>query len=874
MSKRNLKQLIEKLNSPCKEALEVAAGLCMTQTHYNIEMEHVLLKILEQENRDIHHILSYFDIQEKQFKSALISALDTFETDNERHPKFSPHFLKMLHDSWFIASIDFQEHAIRSGHLLISFLTSEQSYFFHDNQLNSINIETLYNSFFSITAPSEESSKSAKVITDLQKDNKKSALERYTINMTEMARSGKIDPVIGRDAEINDMVDILQRRRQNNPILTGEAGVGKTTVVEGFVLKIVEGNDIPPKLQNIAIHRLDMGLLQAGTGIRGEFEKRLTDLIKEVKASQVPIILFIDEVHTLIGAGSTSGPSGNATDLLKPELSRGDICIIGATTWAEYEKYFYKDEALTRRFHVITVDEPDEPTALQMMKAIVSYYEQHHKVYVTNEALMAAVRLSSRYIPGRKLPDKAVSVLDTACAKVAISLSSKSAQLEKISREIENVRRELRLLNREIAYGRMTQEKRLLLEKNEEQLKSDYQKLEQQWLNEKELSQKIVQTRNAIESDLLKDTSANITQKQAQLKTYEDQLQEIQKDIPQIKTEVTEQTISEVISGWTGIPTGRLHTELIDSVLNLKQNLSHYIIGQDSALDSISKTIQTSYAGLEDPSKPKGVLLLIGSSGIGKTETAISLARLLYGGEDKLISINMSEYNESHTISGLKGAPPGYVGYGEGGVITDAVNRKPFSVLLLDEMEKASTKVMDLFLQVFDKGVLEDGQGRRVDFKNTLILLTSNIGGEKIRTLCSDEETRPDPDTLVKMLYDELLLKFKPEFLGRLKIVPYYPLTESEMKKIIHLKLDQIVSRLNENKKIDLNYSDEVISYINRKCTQLQSGARNIDLILTNSLQPEVSKEILSAMAKGETISSIHVSLNDKNESFVFDIKK
>jgi len=873
MSKRNLKQLIEKLNSSCKEALETAAGLCITQTHYNIEMEHVLLKILDQENKDIHHILSYFDIQEKQFKSALISALDSFETDNERHPKFSPHFLKMLRDSWFLASIDFQENAIRSGHLLISFLTSEQPYFFKDNQLNPINIETLYNSFFSITAPSEESLKSIKEISDLQKDNKKSALERYTINMTELARNGKIDPVIGRDAEINDMIDILQRRRQNNPILTGEAGVGKTTVVEGFVLKIIESSDIPPKLQNIAIHRLDMGLLQAGTGIRGEFEKRLTDLIKEVKASQTPIILFIDEVHTLIGAGSTSGPSGNATDLLKPELSRGDVCIIGATTWAEYEKYFYKDEALTRRFHVITVDEPDEPTALQMMKAIVSYYEQHHNVYVTNEALLAAVRLSSRYIPGRKLPDKAVSVLDTACAKVAISLSSKSSQLEKISREIENVRRELRLLNREIAFGRMTQEKRLLLEKNKEQLKSDYQKLEQKWLNEKEISQKIVQTRNDIETDLL-NTSTDISQKQAQLKTYEDQLQKIQKDIPQIKTEVTVQTISEVISRWTGIPTGRLHTDIIDSVLNLKQNLSYYIIGQDSALDSISKTIQTAYAGIEDPSKPKGVLLLIGSSGIGKTETAISLARLLYGGEEKLISINMSEYNESHTISGLKGAPPGYVGYEDGGIITDAVNRKPFSVLLLDEMEKANTKVMDLFLQVFDKGVLEDGQGRRVDFKNTLILLTSNIGGEKIRTLCSDEETRPEPDTLVKMLYDELLLKFKPEFLGRLKIVPYYPLTESDMKKIIQLKLDQIVNRLKENKKIDLYYSDEVISYINRKCTQLQSGARNIDLILTNSLQPEISKEILSAMAKGDTIYSIHVSLNQENETFVFDIKK
>jgi len=870
MSQHNLKKLIEKLNEPCVKALESSAALCLTQTHYDIEMEHFFMKILEQDNCDIHHILSYFSIHESNFKIQLQTILDSFKSGNSRHPKFSPTIIQMIQDAWFYASIDFQENQIRSGHLLISFIKAEKHSIHNLDQLNQISLEMLNEKFYTITYQSKENKTDhQRAALDEKRDNNKTALKRYTVNMTELAREGKIDPVVGRDDEIRQMIDILQRRRQNNPILTGEAGVGKTTVVEGFALRIAEGN-IPPKLHDIAIHRLDIGLLQAGTGVRGEFEKRLTDLIKEVKASPISIVLFIDEAHTLIGAGSASGPSGNATDLLKPELSRGEISIIGATTWAEYEKYFSKDEALTRRFHVISVDEPDEQTALTMLKTIVPYYEKHHNVLISNDALLSAIRLSARYIPGRKLPDKAVSVLDTACARISMGFTSKSIQLDTISQELANIDRDIRIFKREIAFGRQSSEALdNLIKKREKQL-TKYQKTEQQWIKEKELSQNILQIKQSIEKDLENDSNNDLTTKQEKLKTYENQLQKIQTDTPMVKTEVTEQTISDVISSWTGIPTGNLHINLIDSVLNLKENLSKSIIGQDSALDTIAKTLQIAYAGVEDPSKPKGVLLLIGPSGVGKTETALTLARLLYGGEDKLISINMSEYQEAHTVSGLKGSPPGYVGFGEGGVLTDAVSRKPFSVLLLDEMEKADTHVMDLFYQVFDKGILEDGEGRKIDFKNTLILLTSNIGSQKIRAFCSDDDTRPEPEILNTMLYEELKNKFKPEFLGRLKIVPYYPLTRSNMKDIIRLKLEQIVSRFKNNKNIDLQYSNDLVAYIYQKCTQLESGARNIDLILTNTLLPELSNKILFFMAQGKSLSSIQVSLT--NDNFILDI--
>ena len=877
----NLKSLVGKLNPTCRNALEGAAGLSLSQTHYEVEIEHFLLKLLDSSHTDLHKILRYFEINSDRLVSDLTRAMEGFKTGNSRTPALSPHIPTMVREGWLVASVDFQAPRVRSGHILLALLSNdemarmltESSRTFADISLEELskNFEDLTSGSAEAEAASTEPGAEKGAAPGRAVKGGGKALDQFTINLTDRARQGHIDPVLGRDFEIRQMVDILIRRRQNNPILTGEAGVGKTAVVEGFALRIAEG-DVPEILKNIEVRTLDLGLLQAGAGIKGEFENRLKSVIDEVKASPIPIILFIDEAHTLIGAGGAQG-SGDAANLLKPALARGELRTIAATTWSEYKKYFEKDAALARRFQVVKVEEPDIEKAMIMMRAIGPFLEKHHNVMITDDALLDAVKLSSRYISGRQLPDKAVSVLDTACARIAIGLTTSPPAIEDATREIADIERQEKLLRRETLIGRDHEERLASLEAIKEKVGKRLEELTEKWEKEMEIAGQLVEIRREIQEIHEAEGGGQpeqLTEKKDRFRELETDLSSIQGDSPLVQIAVESQTVSEVISGWTGIPTGRMMTDEIESVLKLKDTLSERVIGQDHALDAIAQMIQTAHAGIEDPSKPTGVFLLVGPSGVGKTETALALSELLYGGEQNLISINMSEYQEAHTVSGLKGSPPGYVGYGEGGVLTEAVRRRPYSVVLLDEIEKAHTDVTELFYQVFDKGVLEDGEGRRIDFKNTLIIMTSNLGTDLIMKVCADEETMPEPPALAEMLRPELLKQFKPAFLGRLKVVPYFPITDDNMRLIVRLKLDRIGARMKENKNVAFAYDEGLIDAIADRCTEVDSGARNVDHILTNTLLPEMSQEILSRMAGGEQIKSVNVSL--ENEGFTFSI--
>ena len=875
----DLKTLIGKLNNTCRNALESAAGLCLSQTHYEVDIEHFLIKLLENQNTDFQKILRYFEINETRIVSDLTRAMEGFKTGNARTPALSPRIPRMIEQSWLVASINFQNSNIRSGHILLALMTNEElgrMLKTSSDAFKKISVEMLNEHFLDLTSGSKEETEAKRAPEVGEATSQPTApggakaLDQYTINLTDRARKGEIDPVLGRDFEIRQMIDILIRRRQNNPILTGEAGVGKTAVVEGFALRIAEG-DVPPPLQNVEIRTLDLGLLQAGAGIKGEFENRLKSVINEVKSSPVPIILFIDEAHTLIGAGGSAG-SGDAANLLKPALARGELRTIAATTWSEYKKYFEKDAALARRFQVVKIEEPDETNALVMMRAISPFLENHHQVMITDDALLDAVRLSHRYITARQLPDKAVSVLDTACARVAIGLNTIPPAIEETTRRIASIESELKILGREVLLGRDHAERTQLLDQEKESTQARLAELNEKWQKEQEIAGLIRGVHQQIQEIHEKEPSGNgaLAQKQAQLRELEQQLAVAQGDTPLLQIAVDAQTVSEVVSGWTGIPTGRMLTDEVETVLQLEDLLAQRIIGQDHALGAIAQMIQTSHAGIEDPSKPTGVFLLVGPSGVGKTETALALSELLYGGEQNVISINMSEYQEAHTVSGLKGSPPGYVGYGEGGVLTEAVRRRPYSVVLLDEVEKAHQDVMELFYQVFDKGTLEDGEGRRIDFKNTLIILTSNLGTDLIMKVCADEDTIPTASALGEMLRPELLKHFKPAFLGRLKIVPYFPITDGNMHLIVKLKLDRIGKRMRENKRITFSYEEALIESIASRCTEVDSGARNVDHILTNTLLPEMSKELLTRMAKEEQIKEVKVSLD--GEGFAFDI--
>ena len=882
----DLRTLIGKLNSTTRDALEGATGLCLSRTHYDVELEHWLIKLVEKSDSDIEVILQHYDVNMSRLVTDLTRSIDSFKRGNARPPALSPRLVDLGRDAWLLASLDYGESKLRSGHILCAMLNdNDLSRFASDisKEFEKISALALRKELAGIVSGSSETQQDAGLPaaageggTQAPKPGGKTpALDQFTIDLTEKARAGGIDPVLGRDAEVRQMVDILSRRRQNNPIMTGEAGVGKTAVVEGFALRIAQG-DIPPSLKNVAIKTLDLGLLQAGAGVKGEFENRLRSVIDEVKGSAQPIILFIDEAHTLIGAGGAAG-QGDAANLLKPALARGELRTIAATTWAEYKKYFEKDPALTRRFQVVKVEEPSEDSAIEMMRGLVGVLEKHHKVRVLDEGVVEAVKLSHRYIPDRQMPDKCVSVLDTACARVAVSQSAIPAGIEDCTRQLEQLDVAINILQREMLAGTDHNKKLGELEKNKAEAQSRLEKLNAQWETEKTLIVKHQALHSKLEPEL---NDKGETQKldedehkklKAELVALDKELSNVQGQAPLMHVCINASAIAEVIAGWTGIPVGRMVSNDIQAVLNLKDKMLQRVIGQDHALEAIAKNIRTSSAKLTDPNKPNGVFLMVGTSGVGKTETALVVADLLYGGEHNLTALNMSEFKEEHKVSLLMGSPPGYVGYGEGGVMTEAVRRKPYSVMLLDEMEKAHPGVQDVFYQVFDKGMMKDGEGRDIDFKNTVIIMTSNLGTDTITKLCADPETMPDAEGLLEAIHDDLTAYFKPAFLGRVNIIPYFPLFDEAMEKIIRLKLNKIVKRVKENYDADVSYSDELVQTVLARCTEVDTGARNVDHILENGLLPQMSGEFLSYMAEGKHIEKISLGIGEGDE-IVIDI--
>jgi type VI secretion system protein VasG len=716
---------------------------------------------------------------------------------------------------------------------------------------------------------------------------KQEALLQFSVDLTEKAKKGEIDPIVARDEEIRQIIDILMRRRQNNPILTGEAGVGKTAVVEGFALRIAAG-DVPPPLQNVTLRVLDVGLLQAGASYKGEFEKRLRQVIDEVQASEKPIILFIDEAHTLIGAGGTAG-TGDAANLLKPALARGTLRTVAATTWAEYKKYIEKDPALTRRFQVVQIHEPSEEKAVLMMRSMASVMEQHHRVQVLDEALESSVNLSHRYIPARQLPDKSVSLLDTACARVAISQHAIPAEVDDCRKRIGFLETELQIIDRENRVGIETDERQKAASEKLAVEQERLQRLEERWNAEKDLVTDILEIRKklreetgqvddapdeaqaASDPEAADDKAVDPQALREQLRTLQAELQVLQGESPLILPTVDAQSVAAVVADWTGIPVGRMVKNEIDTVLKLADILNRRILGQRHALEMIASRIQTSRARLDNPNKPIGVFMLAGPSGVGKTETALALAEALYGGEQNVVTINMSEFQEAHTVSTLKGAPPGYVGYGEGGILTEAVRRKPYSVILLDEVEKAHADVHEIFFQVFDKGWMEDGEGRFIDFKNTLILLTTNIGTDLITNMCKDPELLPEADGLARALRKPLLDTFPAALLGRLVAIPYYPLSHAVLADIVRLQLGRIERRIRDNHKIPFSFDDDVVAHIVSRCTELESGGRMIDAILTNTVLPKVSHEILTGLMDGRSVARAHLSVAEGQFAYAFD---
>ena len=905
----NLKALIGKLDHSARAALEGAAGLCLSRTHYDIEIEHYLMKLLDSTGDDFDKIAKHFEVDRSRLTNELNRSLDKLKSGNARTPAISPTILKMLTEAWTIGSIDFGAAQVRTGFTILALVSNEElSRIVRDisREMQKIQPEALRKDFAGIVAMSHEETLAAAAAPDTATpgaprpgSGKTPNLDQYTVNLTENAKKGKIDSVLGRDAEIRQIVDILTRRRQNNPILTGEAGVGKTAVVEGFALRVAQG-DVPPPLKNVVVRTLDLALLQAGAGVKGEFENRLKGLIEEVKSSPVPIILFIDEAHTMIGAGGQAGQN-DAANLLKPALARGELRTIAATTWSEYKKYFEKDPALARRFQVVKVEEPTETQCMVMMRGLVGALEKHHKVRILDEAVAAGVRLSHRYLAGRQLPDKAVSVLDTACTRLSLAQNATPPAIEDATRRLDDLAVQKRVLEREVAVGVDHNERLADISRQTAETQDRLAALRARWDKERDLVSKMRDLRAQLEGDRPggveasapapasgngSSSSATATAAQAQevggvitaaspeelraeLAKMENELASLQGEAGLIRVCVDAQVVGEVISAWTGIPVGKMMKDEIATILTLQNLLGNRVIGQTFALDVISQRIQTSRASLDDPNKPVGVFMLVGPSGVGKTETALALSDLLYGGEHNLITINMSEFQEAHTVSTLKGSPPGYVGYGEGGVLTEAVRRRPYSVVLLDEVEKAHPDVLELFYQVFDKGNMEDGEGRQIDFKNNIIILTTNACTDQLMKLCADPETMPSAHALVQTLKPELNKIFKPAFLGRMVVVPYYPVRDEALRSIIKLKLGKIQRRIQENHKINLTYDNSLVDEVAKRCTEVESGARNVDNILTNSLLPDMSRQILGRMAEGEKLQSIHVGIGE-NGAFAY----
>jgi type VI secretion system protein VasG len=899
--------LFGKLNPVAYKTIEGATVFCKLRGNPYVELEHWVAQILQTPDTDWHRIIKHYGLDNGILAKDLTAALDRLPRGATAISDLSDHISQAVERGWVYGSLMFGDASVRSGYVLLGMLKTSflrNALFAISRQFEKIKPDDLSEDLARLIEGSPESGLSANDGSSVgaapgeasgalapAQMGKQEALKKFTTDLTEQARSGKMDPIVGRDDEIRQVVDILMRRRQNNPILVGEAGVGKTAVVEGFAQRIARG-DVPPSLKDVELRALDVGLLQAGASMKGEFEQRLRAVIDEVQASPKPIILFIDETHTLVGAGGAAG-TGDAANLLKPALARGQLRTIGATTWAEYKKHIEKDPALTRRFQNVQIDEPDETKAILMMRGVASTMEKHHKVQILDEALEASVRLSHRYIPARQLPDKSVSLLDTACARVAVSLHATPAEVDDCSKRIEALKTELEIITREAAIGIDTAERKAiaagLLDTEETRLAT----LTQRWNEEKTLVDRLLALRAQLRSGVraVEGTGSALEQSAnaaataaapealsdderatllAELKDVQAQLTTLQGESPLILPTVDYQAVASVVADWTGIPVGRMARNEIETVLNLAKILSDRVIGQDHAMEMIAKRIQTSRAGLDNPGKPIGVFMLAGTSGVGKTETALALGEALYGGEQNLITINMSEYQEAHTVSSLKGSPPGYVGYGEGGVLTEAVRRKPYSVVLLDEVEKAHPDVHELFFQVFDKGWMEDGEGRQIDFKNTLIILTTNAGTDLIASLCKDPELMPEPEGMAKAIREPLLKIFPPALLGRLVAIPYYPLSDEMLGKIIKLQLGRIKKRVEARYKIPFNFTDAVVQLVVSRCTEGESGGRMIDAILTNTMLPDISREFLNRMMEGKEIGGVTVDVSNGEFAYTF----
>lgn len=912
--------LFGKLNSVGYKAIESATVFCKMRGNPYVELVHWLHQVLQLQDSDLHHIIRQFNMDPSRLAKDFTASLDRLPRGSTSISDLSSHVEEAVERGWVYGTLMFGESQVRTGHLVVGIvktrgLTRELTAI--SEEFDKIKADTLIDRFAEVVDGSPEEALQASdgfqvgggavpgeasgAMSPAQM-GKQEALQQFSIDLTEKARSGELDPIVGRDNEIRQIVDILMRRRQNNPILTGEAGVGKTAVIEGFAQRIARG-DVPPPLQEVTLRTLDVGLLQAGASMKGEFENRLRQVIDEVQSSEKPIILFIDEAHTLVGAGGAAG-TGDAANLLKPALARGELRTIAATTWAEYKKHIEKDPALTRRFQVIQVDEPSEEKAILMMRGMASTMEKHHQVQLLDEALEASVRLSHRYIPARQLPDKSVSLLDTACARVAISQHAVPAEVDDCRKRIDALETELEIIGREEAVGIDAEERKKVASEQLDGERQRLESLEERWDAEKELVEKILDLRKQLreqsgkvegtDSDLetAADDAAEALATEAsestadgggdtaeipreqlleELKGLQVKLDELQGESPLILPSVDEQAVGSVVADWTGIPVGRMVKNEVETVLKLADILNQRIIGQSHALEMVARRIQTSRARLDNPNKPIGVFMLAGPSGVGKTETALALAEALYGGEQNIVTINMSEFQEAHTVSTLKGAPPGYVGYGEGGILTEAVRRKPYSVVLLDEVEKAHPDVHEIFFQVFDKGQMEDGEGRMIDFKNTLILLTTNVGTDLIMNMCKDPDLMPDAEGLGKALRSPLLETFPPALLGRIVTIPYYPLSDEMISAIAKLQLGRIEKRIAENHKVPFTYEEEVVTLIASRCTELDSGGRMIDSILTNTVLPRISEEMLTRMVDARPIERIHVGVDNEEFAYKFD---
>ncbi len=909
--------LFGKLNPLAYRAIEGATVYCKLRGNPYVELAHWFHQLLELPDSDLHRIIRHFGLEPSRLARELTEALDRLPRGSTSISDFSSQIEEAIERGWVYGTLLFGDTQVRIGYLVVGMLKTRNlalALSGISQEFRKLRTDTLIEQFGQIVGGSPEDTLAAADGSQLggaapgeasgalppAPMGKQEALRRYAVDLTERARQGDIDPIVGRDEEIRQIVDILMRRRQNNPILTGEAGVGKTAVVEGFALRIAAG-DVPPPLKDVSLLTLDIGLLQAGASMKGEFEQRLRQVIEEVQAAEKPIILFVDEAHTLIGAGGAAG-TGDAANLLKPALARGTLRTIAATTWAEYKKHIEKDPALTRRFQVIQVHEPSEEKAILMMRRMASVMEQHHQVQVLDEAIEAAVRLSHRYIPARQLPDKSVSLLDTACARVAISQHAVPAAVDDCRRRIEALETELAIIQRETAVGVETAVRQAAAEAKLAEERQRLQELDTRWTRERELVQQLLELRAQLRGELgtvegtqsrleqAADAAAVATPVQTaggepasppsaeqrsawldELHRLQEALSQLQGETPLILPTADEQAVAAVVQDWTGIPVGRMVKNEIETVLQLADLLNQRIIGQRHALEQIARRIQTSRASLDNPQKPIGVFLLAGPSGVGKTETALALAEALYGGEQNVITINMSEFQEAHTVSTLKGAPPGYVGYGEGGILTEAVRRRPYSVVLLDEIEKAHPDVHEIFFQVFDKGWMEDGEGRFIDFKNTLILLTTNVGTELIANMCQDPELMPDPEGLTKALRQPLLKVFPPALLGRLVVIPYYPLSDEMIGQIAELQLQRIARRVQQNHAIPLVYDNRVIRLIASRCTEWESGGRMIDAILTNVVLPTISRELLTRLLDGRAPTRVQVSVADNDFHYDFD---